>query len=142
VLLGLTSVGRLPQLGGGKLTDNVNVALTKSPGDFIGIEFNWWTSDDFLVTTTRPTLILKGYTFDASDFSDPTLRIAAAFDYTVVPDSEKTEYREEQEFLYNIAGVQETDDVDLKNFKVEGLMLNTRNLHGYAMTHFEILKAV
>jgi hypothetical protein len=139
ILLQLRSSGRLEQLGGGKLVDNVSVPLTKTPGDFTGIEFNWWSSGDPGVDTPRPKIILKGYTFDASDFSDPKLRIATAHDYKIVPSAEKTEYREQQEFLFNIGGVL-SDNPDIKNPLLEGMDIELGNLHGYALTHFEILK--
>lgn len=136
----LRAVGRQPTLGGGKLLGNVSVPLTRSPGDFTGIEFQWTSTTDPGEGQFRPKVVLKGYTFDSDDFSDPVLGIAAAHDYKVVPPAEQTDYRKQQQFLWNIDGFPGPTFAALQNPLCEGLDLHLQNLHGYALEHFEILK--
>ena len=147
VLLQLRSEGRLlAYSGGGPLTENVSVPLTKSPGDFIGIELNWFSSTE-PTSDPRPKVILRGITYDQPDFSDPVTRVAAAHDYKFIPIFEQTPFRKAQNFLWNIAGTNFLDpsflgrsNPILLNPLLEGADIELGALHGYAMTHFEILK--
>lgn len=141
VLLALRALKRFGGIVGNKLATNVDVAMGLGPGDFLGVILDWHNTEDLTISPLPyPTTILRGYTCTQTDFSDPTLRIMAAHDYTPVPASELTPYRIEQEKIWNIAADFSVGKFHIVDPALEGGWFSTRNTHGLALTHFEILK--
>lgn len=141
VLLSIRALKRFGTIIGDKLADNVNVAMGLTPGDFFGVVFDWHNTEDLTISPVPyPTTILRGYTCTQTDFSDLTLRIMAAHDYTPVSAGELTPYRIDQEKRWNIAADFSIGKFHIVDPALEGGWFSTRNTHGVALTHFEILK--